>query len=60
MRSVKIIYKTEYINSADGMKLRTIHRTAVSGLTVQLHQTHTLTAAETMYVDSTTSSGDVE
>ena len=51
---------TEYINSADGMKLRTIHRTAVSGLTVPLHQTHTLTAAETMNVDSTTYSGDVE
>ena len=51
---------TEHVYAADGMKLRTIHRTAVSGLTVPLHQTHTLTAAETMYVDSTTYSGDVE
>ena len=51
---------TEYIYSADGQKLRTIHRTAVPGLTVPLHQTHTLTAAETMYVDSTTYAGSVE
>ncbi|MCR5316469.1 MAG: RHS repeat-associated core domain-containing protein [Bacteroidaceae bacterium] len=51
---------TEYINSADGIKLRTIHRTAVSGLTIPLHQTHTLTPAETMNVDSTTYSCDVE
>ncbi len=51
---------TEYIYSADGQKLRTIHRTAVPGLTVPLHQTHTLTAAETLYVDSTTYAGSVE
>lgn len=44
----------EYVYSADGRRLKTIHRTAVPQSTnLSVGQTHTLTAAETHSVDST-------
>lgn len=43
----------EYIYAADGTRLRTIHRTAVSGIRVSTSGSHTLTAAETLALDST-------
>ena len=51
---------TEYIYSAEGAKLRTVHRTAVSGLTVAYGSRHTLTASETLSVDSTLYVGNFE
>jgi RHS repeat-associated protein len=45
---------TENIYSAEGVKLKTIHRTAVSGLNPVYYGTrHTLTASETQSQDST-------
>ena len=41
----------EYAYAADGRKLRTVHRTAVSGITAT--DVHVLTASETAAVDST-------
>lgn len=49
---------TEYVYSADGRRLKTTHRTAVSGIDVSLGQVHTLTASETMSKDSTVYYGD--
>ena len=43
----------EYIYAADGTRLRTIHRTAVSGIRVSTNGTHILTGAETLALDST-------
>jgi RHS repeat-associated protein len=51
---------TEYTYSAEGAKLRTVHRTAVSGLTVAYGSRHTLTASETLSVDSTLYVGNFE
>ena len=51
---------TEYINSADGTKLRTIHRTCVSGPYISYGTRHTLTAAETLSTDSVTYIGNFE
>ncbi len=48
---------TEYAYSADGRKLRTVHRTAVSGITV--NDVHVLTVAETASVDSTLYVGQI-
>ncbi|WP_051508980.1 RHS repeat domain-containing protein [Xylanibacter oryzae] len=44
---------TEYVYSADGEKLRTIHRTAVNNITVPIGNTLPLTIANTLSVDST-------
>ena len=44
---------TEYIYTATGQKLRTIHRTAISNITVPMGTTHTLTQNETQSIDST-------
>ena len=43
----------EYVYAPDGTKLRTVWRTAVSGISVAYGQTHELTAAETLFRDST-------
>lgn len=43
----------EYIYAADGTRLRTIHRTAVRGIRVSTNSSHTLTASETLALDST-------
>ena len=52
---------TENVYSAEGVKLKTIHRTAVSGLhPVYYGGRHTLTAAETQSVDSTTYVNNLE
>lgn len=51
----------EYVYSADGRRLKTIHRTAVPQSTnLSVGQTHTLTAAETHSVDSTEYIGDFQ
>ena len=50
-------YSTEYVNAADGRKLRTKQTTAVEGLTVPMGQTMDLTAAQTLAVDTTDCSG---
>ena len=51
----------EYVYSADGKRLKTIHRTAVPQSTnLSVGQTHTLTAAETHSVDSTEYIGDFQ
>ena len=44
---------TQYVYAADGRKLRTKRVTAVEGITVAYGQTHELTQAGTMDVDST-------
>ena len=44
---------TEYIYTATGQKLRTIHYTATSNITVPMGTTHTLTQNETQSIDST-------
>ena len=44
---------TKYVYSPLGVKLRTIHYTAVPNLTVPIGSTHTLSNAEIQYVDST-------
>ncbi len=50
-------YSTEYVNAADGRKLRTKQTTAVEGLTVPMGQTMDLTAAQTLAVDTTDCAG---
>ena len=51
----------EYVYSADGRRLKTIHRTAVPQSTnLSVGQTHTLTSAETHSVDSTEYIGDFQ
>ena len=45
---------TEYIYAADGTKLRTIHRTSVSGPAIPYGTRHTLTNQETLSLDSIT------
>lgn len=42
---------TEYVYTADGVKLKTVHRKAVDGITVD--GVHELTPSETAHVDST-------
>ena len=44
---------TRYVYSPSGVKLRTIHYTAVPNITVPIGTTHTLSNAEIQYVDST-------
>ena len=44
---------TEYVYTAAGEKLRTIHRTAAPNISVGFGQTKELTASETLNVDST-------
>ena len=44
---------TQYVYAADGRKLRTKQATAVEGISVMYGQTHELTQAETMDVDTT-------
>ena len=51
---------TEYIYSAGGEKLRTIHRTAVANVTVPVGSTLPLTKANTLSVDSTDYIGNFE
>ena len=51
---------TENTYSAEGTKLRTVHRTAVSGLSVAYGSRHTLTSSETQSVDSTVYVGNFE
>ena len=43
---------TEYVYSSDGVKLKTIHRTAVKGITVHEGKTKELTSGETQKTDS--------
>ena len=50
----------EYIYSAGGEKLRTIHRTAVANITVPVGSTLPLTKANTLSVDSTDYIGNFE
>ena len=50
----------EYIYSAGGEKLRTIHRTAVANITVPIGSTLPLTKANTLSVDSTDYIGNFE
>lgn len=47
----------EYVYAPDGTKLRTVWRTAVSGISVAYGQTHELTAVETLFRDSTDYAG---
>ena len=51
---------TEYTYSAEGVKLKTIHRTAVSGLNIANGSQHILTPSETLSVDSTLYVGNFE
>ena len=51
---------TEHVYSADGVKLKTVHRTAVSGINVAYGTRHTLTASETLSADSICYIGDLE
>jgi hypothetical protein len=51
---------TEYIYSANGEKLRTIHRTAVANITVPIGSTLPLTTANTLSADSTDYIGNFE
>ena len=51
---------TEYIYISNGEKLRTIHRTAVSNVTVPIGSTLPLTKANTLSSDSTDYIGDFE
>ena len=44
---------TEYVYSADGRRLQTTHRTAVSGISVGIGQEHTLTSQETLSTGTT-------
>ena len=44
---------TEYVYTVTGMKLRTVHRTAVPGISVAFGQTRELTEGETLNADST-------
>ena len=44
---------TEYVYTVTGMKLRTVHRTAVPGISVAFGQTRELTEGETLSADST-------
>ena len=50
---------TDYVYTADGVKLKTIHRTAVSGTTVS-GSTPTLSEQNTLYKDSTLYVGALE
>ena len=51
---------TEYTYSAEGVKLKTIHRTAVSGLNIANGSQHILTQSETLSVYSTLYVGNFE
>lgn len=51
---------TEYVYSAEGVKLKTIHRTIAGGIIVPYGTRHTLTQAETLAVDSITYVGNFE
>ena len=44
---------TEYVYTVTGVKLRTVHRTAVPGISVAFGQTRELTEGETLSADST-------
>ena len=44
---------TEYVYTATGEKLRTVHYTAVPNIEVGSGETHTLTDAEILFKDST-------
>ena len=44
---------TEYVYTVTGMKLRTVHRTAVPGISAAFGQTRELTEGETLSADST-------
>ena len=49
---------TEYVHSATGEKLKAVHRTAVSNISVPVGSTVALDASNTLSVDSTTYAGD--
>ena len=51
---------TEYVYSAEGVKLKTTHRTIAGGIIVPYGTRHTLTQAETLAVDSITYVGNFE